>query len=647
MRDNAKFRAGILFGFFLSSLPLYLFSCGSERPAQAPPPPPQTQPLPFPNPEPQPQPQPQDRLECRDGTPIGGSRKRQCSAGQEGEILEVCSFPGRWEEALNTCKKKRSKCEEDAENKVTWEDDIKPIINRSCISCHSSPIPFNDYESVKGAGFRLAKEMIDRINRDAANADIMPPRPLKAVSKSDKDLFEQWAADGYPENGECNDEDETGNNFLFQDLNTINGEILQDLNSLPAEDQPFTRYALCSHKYNGGDSSEQMKSYGHAIQKALNGFSIDQEIYPSVAIDARKTIWRFDLRNYNLTRSDWDLVLDVEPFDFQDNTSKGKLIQQLTNTAQPWLHADNMIFTAVGDPDVYNTLADIPENVDDLYRRIGVNFDADLLDFDALLMGFNGSPISLNKNRLLSRHESTFGPRNRGYMWQTYDPNEDFLVDKNLFQFPLLVEAGGQANFNFDAGEIIYSLPNGLLGYALYNNVGVRQTEAPVDIVVNNRSPFDAAIKTGIDCARCHARGIIPAQDQVRASVLANASDFENSDVDIVKELYPKASSITATFTEDNRMHRTAIQEMGFDILEDDPMNFFVDRHRDDYSVEDVAAFTFLPVEEFLQELSESNAAKKQVPQLLSGGTITLEQLIQVFPIFIDDFRLGLDPIDE
>ena len=580
-----------------------------------------------------------------DGSPLGSTRTENCRPGQRGEILYVCDVNG-WNRAIDSCEALPDKCEEATRDAITWDRHIQPIVSKDCLGCHSSPLRFDSFQVVAASGFDLAQQFVDRVNLDAANSRVMPPRPTPPLSDDDRRLFRDWEIGGFLENNECLEEDPSGNPFLLQTLNQIGRSQLNDIQQIPSNDQKFTRYLALSHKYNTRDRVADMTAYNTAVQKSLNSLSFSQEIFPAQTIDERKTQLRIDLRNYDLTPNDWELILRVEPFDLVDDTSIGRIIQQLTGTSQPMLHADNFIFTAFGDPRVYNALMAVPQNVNDLYRRIGVDYFGDIANFDSVWLGFNGSSIA-DDNRVLSRHESNSGPNNRGWMWQTYDTNDDFVPEKNFFQNPCPPGANCQAEFVYDAGEIIYTLPNGLLAYALYNGVGVRQEEAPVDVVVDNQSPFDPIIENGLDCARCHGLGLIPNRDQIRNSVLQNASEFNAVDVDIIKELFSGDVATNAQFIRDNTLYANAINAIGGSIFQDDPMNFFTDKHRDDLLLEDAAAFVFFSPEKFRQELSESQDARKQIGSLLSGGTITFDQFVEVFPILVKDFRLGLDNLDE
>src|SRR5207237_1309513 len=84
----------------------------------------------------------------------------------------------------------------------------------------------------------------------------------------------------------------------------------------------------------------------------------------------------------------------------------------------------------------------------------------------------------------------------------------------------------------------IFSLPNGLQGYMLVDAKGKRIDKGPTSIVSDPKRP-DRAVENGLSCMSCHARGIIPKADQVRAHALKNARSFAAAELDAVKDLYP------------------------------------------------------------------------------------------------------------
>lgn len=84
-------------------------------------------------------------------------------------------------------------------DKITYEGNIKAIINNNCISCHgnpptnSAPMSLTTYALVKNAV--ETRGLIDRIN---STTNPMPQTGL--MSQANRNLIQQWVDDGLLEN---------------------------------------------------------------------------------------------------------------------------------------------------------------------------------------------------------------------------------------------------------------------------------------------------------------------------------------------------------------------------------------------------------------------------------------------------------------
>lgn len=96
-----------------------------------------------------------------------------------------------------------------------------------------------------------------------------------------------------------------------------------------------------------------------------------------------------------------------------------------------------------------------------------------------------------------------------GAWWETRDPDKS--VDKKNAVRNL------DGDFDFDAMEVYYSLPNGLWGFLLLNKAGELQESAPDFIAADHASTNnDRRVRTGVSCVRCHAEGLRPIDDWSR-----------------------------------------------------------------------------------------------------------------------------------
>lgn len=578
----------------------------------------------------QPQPKKQiieiDDPSCGDLRP-GQTKLEQCPSGQEGQKVYVCRDEGL-QLALDTCKVGPDGCE----GKTVFAD-VKPLLTEKCANCHFTPERYDDL----GVSRRKIDAYLQRIDLPSDNPERMPRSPNAPFSFEEKSKLKKWKADGLLDDKDCdNPPVDTG----FIDLFKVESEILLDLSRVESDDRPFTRYVVASHKLNAGDK-ERMAEFKTGADKAINSLSFEDDIIRMDPIDASQSIYRFDLRSYGLTRSDWKLVEDNDDFDLESFTDEGQTIKFLTGARKAWLHFDNFGFISQAKANVYYELADVPPRLGDLLRKLGVNAQAQFRDFSAQFLGTSNSEISLQKNRLIVRFEGR-----EGYVWVTFDPIDlDGVPERNLFEFPLLNGTGGVALFDFAASEIIWLLPNGLQGYALYDAAGAIQAAAPLNVVADTRSPLDPEIENAMDCYRCHNAGIIPMQDDIRNHVLTNASNFDIVDVELVGELYKPAAANNAAFNQDNNDYRRGLEGVGQASGTRDPVTSTDDSFRLNWNAREVASFLLLPEDEFLNLLRRSQAGTAQVGQLLTGGEITFDQFVQVLPQLKIDLRLFQEPL--
>lgn len=508
--------------------------------------------------------------------------------------------------------------------------DIKPIMDRACVSCHPG---FDDYAQVSAR----AEEMVRRVNLALQNPQHMPREG--ELPLADKDLLKDWRDAGAPAEPDCDDGGGGATGFI--DLDDVESVILEDLNGLDSDDRLQSRYLIVSHKIDEGKIGRDLAVYKNALNKNINSVNVggEDEVFPAGELSAG--IYRIDLETFGIKLSDWAAIEAADKLNIESFTTKGLLIKQLTGTAKPWYHFDNFQDITQRDSAIYYRLTDAPDNFNLLMLQLGVAYSADLANLDALLVGFNGSPLSTS-NRLMSRHDSR-----DGYAWTTYDTGRLDAAEKNLFEFPLLVQTLGIRIFQFVAGETIYTLPNGLQGYYLSDAAGVRQDVAPVDVVRDFLSPVSSEIRNAVSCHRCHSGGLITTRDQIRDHVVANAAQFDPDDVEKVRALFKPAASLAANFSSDNQRFATALRRIGVNPSEPDPMSKASDEYLLDWDVERVATFLLLDTATFKELLNQSATGKAQVGQLLTGGKITYDQFVAVLPVLIDDLRLFQDPVDQ
>lgn len=572
-----------------------------------------------------------------DGIPLGSQLVNECQDGYEGQLIRFCTVEG-WKD-LDLCLAKEPSCDDTVKFKVTFEEDLKDIIEKKCSVCHTDT-NYADYEIAK----KTIDKMIYRINLGTGDLARMPKPPQPELEQSEKQIFEKWKLDGLLKDKTCAGGVDPNEEAFYQlDLDYIEARMLNHLRQIGNRNAQNTRFLIISNQYNLNPSNDDYREFMVGINKGLNLLNLEEEyIYPATPIDDKKSIFALDLSAFGLDNADWQNLEDRDPVNFISNTVNGQLIQDLTGTEKPWLHAENFLNLAFGEPDIYYDIINAPETFDQLMVDNDVNYDANLsVDFQALLVGFFGSEISLNKNRLIARYDSKHGS-----CWVTYDPLE--VVDEsNLFERFLLYNSTDNFNsiFRFDGSEVICANENGGHSYYLFNANGIRIDEAPIDLVVNTKSPFQPIIINARSCLRCHTSGFIKAQDSIRDHLLRNGSQFNSEDLQVGLELYKGNTAANAAFVNDNSQFGRFLNAVGGDSFNDDPVNHLVDRFRADYTLDKAAALVLLSPEDMTKCINTSQALSADIGQLTTGGTVGVFQLFNSLPNVFADCRIGEDPL--
>lgn len=602
------------------------------------------------NPAP-PSPPPPPPPSC-DGTPAGTTREVACPTGKVGKDSQVCTADGKWIDVTNTC----SDPPPPTCSKTTF-DDVKPILQQYCTTCHAA---ITTYATAQA----WSSEIVRRTKAPSGNNDHMPPTsqpqlcplPDKANEPCpNRDLLQKWVSDGALQ--DCTQ----ASNPTFIDLNYQDTAALNDAASLSPSDRPFIRYLYMGHAIDAGLDKTTLANWVQAANKALNSLNdASQNLHPLQSVEPAGAVWRIDLRDYAIGAAEiavidaGDVIANVV-----DKTSKGQALGALLGTQKPWYHLDNFIDVTFANSGVYYAVLNVPTTLVALQAAIGVNFQSDLSNLNNVnFIGFNTSPIAQHKNRLLVRDLETRD--NNAAYWQTFDVNfTAHLVPvqvngqtvqedtKQLAQFPLLAGTGNTNAppgatliFTPDASEVIWTLPNGLHGYGLFDAAGNRLNAADTQIVIDTQSPVSqgGAIQVGNSCVRCHNAGFIPAQDQILAAV--NHTGLPNSnDAQIVRTVYKAAGADGAFFKKDNAFYAAALAKIGVDAGKPDPMSIVTDRFRQNWDLTMASAWFFKPKDQFLADLQQSQVALGQIGGLANGQNVTFAQFFGVHQQLIIDAR--------
>lgn len=470
----------------------------------------------------------------------------------------------------------------DLPGKVHW------IFANRCGQCHAGDYEPELHGTVSLMNFfterddsgtiLLAEAVLDRVQRAHDDSERMPKSKgapgekgfRSPLSPAELAVLEEWVKAGKP--------DEVKREFISQ--TEVLKAILDDLNAASETQRGFFRYLTLSNLHNQTDAEGRalvpdLDPHRAAIGKLVNSLSMNAKITVPKAIDEAETIYRLDLRDYNWNAEQWEQVVSYYPYGIIGiDRQKENLIAKHTGSPMAFLRADWFTFAA-SQPPLYDQIMDELLGIDasdgdanvhaQLDHALGVDRFENLREGKAIRAGFQYSGVS-GANRLIERHELG---SHQGAYWVSYDFTP--LSAERTHDLTLAplgpIEAGLTDDhdhaFNHDGGEMIYHLPNGLQGYMLTTNKGVRLDRAPIEIVQDDNRQ-DKVILNGISCMACHDKGVKPPikvtdlskrtlatmEDEVRPLVeAAGILDFQESN--LLKKLYPEPAALQAAIKED------------------------------------------------------------------------------------------------
>jgi serine/threonine-protein kinase len=295
--------------------------------------------------------------------------------------------------------------------------------------------------------------------------------------------------------------------------------IRDDLRRAPANDRTYLRYYTLTHLHNQPRtriSDADLRLYRAAFSKAINSLSWKRAIVIPRAVDKEQTIFCIDLRDLDWDKEGlWKYVVGCYPYGLSYDSHSDPAYREtyleivaLCGNRLPFVRAD--WFAAVATrPPLYHALLQLPKTAGEIEQKVGVDIPENFRRERLMRAGFAKSRVSQLANRMIERHESTYGA-----YWKSYDFRSGGDRSK-LTEFPLgPVFKGNDYNetlaFHQAGGEIIFNLPNGLQAYMLVNDKDERIDVGPIDVVSDSQKTAGTpAIVNGLSCMACHNKGMI------------------------------------------------------------------------------------------------------------------------------------------
>src|SRR5262249_50731125 len=159
------------------------------------------------------------------------------------------------------------------------------------------------------------------------------------------------------------------------------------------------------------------------------------------------------------------------------------------------------------------------------------------------------------------------------------------------------------------------------------NANNVRVDKGPTAIVSDPRRP-DRAVEAGVSCMHCHAAGIIPKDDQLRAHVAKSKKAFSRADAELVAALYPPAAKMRKLMQEDADRFRKALEKTGNKVDGAEVVMAMTLRHEADVDLATLAAELGLLPKDVLPKLTATDSLAKNLGALKVPGATVSRQVV-------------------
>jgi hypothetical protein len=373
-------------------------------------------------------------------------------------------------------------------------------------------------------------------------------------------------------------------------------EVELDILTRDAEDRVFIRYVTLANKLDAGQCGSALDDERQALSKLLNSLSRAPRIVQPAPIRGDTETYSIDLRDYDWEQGPfpangvsfadaWEAIAGNTPYavEFQGDQAENAIL--LTSTLFPVLFAD-AVADAATLGNVYYGVIGIPQIIDELDAALSIDRAGDAEQGIVVRGGFHAD----GRDFIAERHEQPIGGL---YYWQTADfgPRAG-----DLFEDPLGALRG--------ESEVVFSLPNGLLGFALYDASGERLEVSGVlsdgaqaaDTYLAPRSPL-----------RRYAQGF-SLQDEVRQSVAENPIDYAQFlNIDEVFALYP--ANLTQIVVSDAQVPQIALAAAGLPQNLPEPISVVLDAFDGDVDLLTAAGDLLLPPDQLQNETNRLDPA--------------------------------------
>jgi hypothetical protein len=341
----------------------------------------------------------------------------------------------------------------------------------------------------------------------------------------------------------------------FIDADTVLDAVAADVAAAPAESRPYLRYLSLASHADAGACPEDLARNRLGVVRLLNAVSRGPVAVAPRVVGPADSVIAIDVRDFGLTSAvdvagasyadGWEALIGESPFAVELAGEQAAAVAAATGTRVPVLSSDAFLLAASNGP-FYYALLGVPATLGELRASLGLPSELDPAASGALRTAVQFSRIlrSAGNLRVLDRYTTT-----NGSYW------EATAIDSGLFlSDPLHAQPDAQR-------LIMYSLPNQMFAFAIYDAEGQRRESGEL-VIDSNRDDFIAHVFDS--CSNCHWNGAIPGTEAARDIVLSHADQFE-PDVVAAYRAAPSDAERLELFSADSAPYQQALASIGFE----------------------------------------------------------------------------------
>lgn len=383
----------------------------------------------------------------------------------------------------------------------------------------------------------------------AMQADEPPPaEPTAGEIDAVRDWIQDLPQQGPTRAAACSDRAvQTG-----EELASQMQRWLQQVGPAVARD---TRFVSIAHLANDCATEGELAAYRQAVVKIFGSLSWSEARVVLDTVGDSLTLLAVRLSDLGWLPVHWEKL--AANYAGGDGDAVPPAIVAATGTPVPLLRGDWLASAAMRAP-LYYDLIGLPQSLQDLARLMSLDLDTGRSRAGTRRLGVRTSQVTLGP-RVIERQAAI-----SKLIWLAYDfPAGD---GGKAFDHPLGPSADGsnRSAVRPDGARLVFSLPNGLPGYAVFDSDGNR-----IDRALSPRTPAEPAdargTTPGLGCVSCHTAGLVDADDEMRTHVDSDKFAGDRDARAAALALYPPMAEMRRLFDDDRAKFRRALTSAGID----------------------------------------------------------------------------------